>query len=294
LKIHGLFALALCGFAFCPAFAAADDLGLHIYAMQADGGDVRKVASFPEHPSVCSPEISPDGRRIAVDAWRAGEPSTDAHVLIFHLAEGRIEDLGIGCMPSWSAEGDSIAYCRYGEGVFIRSLDDGKQVCIDPKGWAIQWSPSGKLLAYVRQGNLVVHNLATGKQFEVFPEEERPYTHIHHNPTWSPDSTKICFLGLRGDGRQELAYVTAKPLMAPELDALRSGHDLNPDIAWRPDGGEILAVQQSVDGRPGQMLAVPVERSAEAAHFAGQPADRSNGGMSWSRDGKTLYFMSAK
>jgi Tol biopolymer transport system component len=277
-----------------PAPALVDDVpGLHIFAMQADGAHVRRVASLAEYPSVCSPEISPEGGRIAVDAWRAGESSTDAHVLIVHLADGRVEDLGIGCMPTWSPEGDSIAFCKYGLGVFTLSLKgDKKETCIDPLGWAIQWSPSGKSLAYVRRNNLVVHDVASGKQFEIFPEDENPYRMIYHNPTWSPDSKKICFIGARAGEGPELAHVSARQLMAPELVVLRSASDLSPDIAW--GAGKILAVQQPVEGRPGQMLAVPADGAGEAVAFAGQPADRHNGGMSWSRDGKTLYFMSAK
>lgn len=291
-------AIAMLSWASSPlpssTVAAEDHPGLHIFAMPADGMDVRRLATLPEHPAVCSPEVSPDGAKVAVDAWRAGESSTDAHMLIVHLADGRVEDLGRGCMPTWSSDGDQIAYCRYGQGVFIRTLGGEKDICIDPKGWAIQWSPDGKLLAYVRDGNLVLYNPATESRREVFPEDDIPYRHILHNPTWSPDSTKICFLGQREDGGTELAYVAAKQLMTTQITILRAASDLHPDIAWRRGGIEVLVVQGSVDGRPGQMLAVPLEGDTPAAPYPGQPADRNNGGMSWSRDGKTLYFMSAK
>jgi TolB protein len=314
MKISSLLLLlvALGASALDTAKAAEDEHpGLHLFAMQADGTNVRRVVSLPEYPSVCSPEISPDGSKVAVDAWRSGEPSTAAHVLIVHLADDRVEDLGIGCMPSWSADGAAIAYCQYGKGVFIKTLDGKSDECLDPAGWAIQWSPDGKKLAYVKGGNFVIYDRASGERFEVFPEGESPYRAIYHNPTWSPDSKQLCFIGAR-DGRLELAIVAARKLMTTDFQVLRTADDLNPDLAWRPKVDEVLAVQKPIDGRPGQMLAVPVakpidgmeemdetedmeELAGKEAHaFPGQPVDRHNGGMSWSRDGAALYFMSAK
>ena len=41
-----------------------------IYAMDADGANAREVARIPDYPIINSPEVSPDGRRIAVDGWK--------------------------------------------------------------------------------------------------------------------------------------------------------------------------------------------------------------------------------
>jgi Tol biopolymer transport system component len=114
-----------------------------IWAMEADGRNARKVAHVPDYPFINWPEISPDGTRVAVDGWKAGEKNNDAVILIVDIKTGDVENAGKGCMPTWAPNGKSIALCKYGadQGVYIPSLDGKTEVRIDPHGLGIQWSP---------------------------------------------------------------------------------------------------------------------------------------------------------
>ncbi len=60
-----------------------------IYALPAGGSKAWELVSLADYPYLCSPELSPDGTRVAVDGWREGENLQDAHLLIINLEEPR-------------------------------------------------------------------------------------------------------------------------------------------------------------------------------------------------------------
>jgi Tol biopolymer transport system component len=265
-----------------------------IYALPSGGSKAWELASLPDYPFLCSPELSPDGTRVAVDGWREGENLQNAHLLIINLENRAVQDLGKGAMPSWSPDGTWIACSKYGGGVFIRSVIENDEQLIDAAGWGIQWSPDGKRLAYARGGNLIIHELATSAQSEVFPRNKVPYDMIYWNCAWSPDSQQVCFKGRRrSDGAEELAIVTATGA-APQHRVLRRAEDINPDIAWHPDGSRIVVPKAGKPGQHGQMLMFDLTQAGAPKPLAGQPTDRHNGGMCWSRDGELLVFMSSQ
>ena len=116
-----------------------------VWAMDADGRNPRKVASFGDFTIVNSPEVSPDGKFVAVDGWKVDQNLRDARVLVVNVQNGEVKDLVRGCMPTWSPDGNWIALCKYGDerGVYIRSLNGKVERLLDRDGWGIQWSPDG-------------------------------------------------------------------------------------------------------------------------------------------------------
>jgi TolB protein len=179
-----------------------------IWAMEADGRNARKVAHVPDYPFINSPEISPDGTRVAVDGWKAGEKNNDAVILIVDIKTGDVENAGKGCMPTWAPNGKSIALCKYGadQGVYIRSLDGKTEVRIDPHGWGIQWSPDGLKLAYTKRGQFIIYTSANDT-WDIIEPKGWNYGFIYWNPTWSPDSSKLCFKATGANGISEFAIV---------------------------------------------------------------------------------------
>ena len=131
--------------------------------MDADGRNPRKVAHFGDFAIINSPEVSPDGKFVAVDGWKADQNLRDARVLVVDVRNGEVKDLVKGCMPTWSPDGKWIALCKYADerGVYIRSLDGKVERLLDRNGWGIQWSPDGLKAAYSRRGKLVVHNFVS-------------------------------------------------------------------------------------------------------------------------------------
>jgi dipeptidyl aminopeptidase/acylaminoacyl peptidase len=254
----------------------------------------RKAITFPGYGFVCSPEISPDNKWVAVDGWERNQSYRDAHALVASLETDEIRDLGIGCMPNWSADGKQIAYCRYGEGVFIRSFEEGsdEEELIDPAGWAIQFSSDGLHVAYVKRNDLIIRNVATGEQRAVFAAGNNPYRYIEHNIEWSPDSSKIVFRGHRTNGEIDIATISTAA-NGPDLIVCCNGADVAPDFTWQPDGLKFLFPRQ-IAGQLGQIYEVTAEKNQQPVRYAFQPEDRSNSGLDWSRDGKIFSFMSDK
>lgn len=265
-------------------------------AIDADGSNWRQIVTVADYPIINSPEVSPDGEWVGVDGWTHDEDLTDAHIVLIHLKTGAIVDLGLGAMPSWSADGKWIAFSRYGRngedrGVFVGTIDGTKEARIDEEGWAITWSPDGKRLAYVVRGDLMIVDLETNERHLVFDESPSPFAYIYHNPKWSPDSRRVAFLGVtHGQQESEVATVSAEK-GDPDLQVYGDGSDFNPDIGWSKEGLSLILPSKAAPGKPGQLWMVSPEGREP---FPGQPADRHNGGNGWTADGKTLYFVSSK
>lgn len=265
--------------------AAADNA---LYVLE--GETVREVGKVPGYATICSPELSPDQKWIAVDGWKAGQKNTDAHLLLLNVETGETKDLGTGCMPSWSADGNYLAYSRYGQGVWIRSIDGKESHAIDRQGWGAQWSPDGASIAYSVGGQLVILDGASAMTRDVFPTTDKPYSYLYWNCTWSPDSRRVCFKGRRSDGTNEFAIVTVEGV-EPDLRVCCDANDYNEDIAWHPDGESIVIPRASRPSEPARLDRFRLEDPKTVEPVRGLPLDRHNSGMCWSRDGKKLYYI---
>jgi Tol biopolymer transport system component len=252
------------------------------------------VIVIPEYPNIFSPEISPDGKWIAVDGWKHGQRNLAAHILIASVETDEVRDLGIGCIPHWSADGKKLAYCRYYRGVFIRNFEgDPEEQLIDAEGWAIEFSPDGKQIAYVKgNNNFVIHDIATNEKRLVFPEGGSPYSYIEHNFTWSPDSRRICFKGHRSENDIDVGVVNTAG--DPDLRVLCGAKDVSSDFAWLPDGKRLMFGRRPRGAMRTQIFEIDSEGKSPSVRYPKQPDDRDNICVSWSRDGKTFVYLSIK
>jgi len=252
------------------------------------------VITIPDYPIICSPEISPDGKWVAVDGWKHGQSNAAAHLLIASVESDDVRDLGMGCIPHWSADGRKIAYSKYNFGVFIRDVDadPDDEESIDRRGWAIHFSTDGKSVAFIENGNIVVMDLDTRNKKYLFPKGKSSYSHIEHNFCWSPDSKRICFKGHRENGAVEVGIVETTG-DEPKLRVRCDGREVQSDFAWLADRDRIM-FPRIVAGQKTQLYEIDPDGQAEATRYPRQSRTRNNGGMCWSRDGKTLVFMSTR
>ncbi|MFM9962215.1 MAG: hypothetical protein ACKV2Q_13455 [Planctomycetaceae bacterium] len=252
--------------------------------------------SIPDYPNIFSPEISPDGKWVAVDGWKRGENNISAHLLIASLETDEVRDLGIGCIPHWSADSRRIAYSKYSQGVFVRDFElDSEEESIDPQGWAIEFSPDGKKFAYFLNGNnFVIRDVASNEKRSLFAEGKGPYQYIEHNFAWSPDSQRICFKGHRAAGGLEVGIVTTTG-DDPKLRVLCDAKDVASDFSWLAD--QRLMFPRTPAGATKSQIHVidpDGESGKPSERYAKQPANRNNVGVSWSRDGKTFVYISTR
>lgn len=257
--------------------------------------DTTKMLRVPGFAIICSPEISPDSKWIAVDGWKSGESNVAAHIFTVRVDTNEVRDHGIGCIPNWSADGRRISLSRYGRGVFIRDVEgtSPREELVDQQGWAIQFSPDGLKTAYVKQGNLVVHNIKTGDKKYVFPEGQSPYRYIEHNFTWSPQSDRLVFKGHRANGTIDIGIVAATG-DDPKLRVRCDGRNVQSDFAWMSDGKRLMFPYLPTGGQFVQTYSLDPEDDDLPVRYPRQPDDRQTGGLCWSRDGKTFVYMSKR
>lgn len=110
--------------------------------------------------------------------------------------------------PSWSPDGNKIAYVSYELGrplVYVQSLSTGQRVLInfeDGANSAPSWSPDGKKLAFVisKNGASNIYTInANGTNLRPLTQESS----INTEPSWSPDGQQIIFTSDR-DGSPQI------------------------------------------------------------------------------------------
>ena len=88
---------------------------------------------------------------------------------------------------------------------------------------APDWTPDGKKLAFVREGDVWVVDVASKRVQRLIVDAREP--------RWSPDGNRIAFL--REDGGESFVFVARADGAAPRRVAAGDG------AAWSPDGTEL-------------------------------------------------------
>lgn len=265
-----------------------------LYVMNGDGTGLKQIIHLEDYDAQGSPDWSPDGERIAFDAWKAsaGESASAAHVFVADADGAKPRDLGPGAMPSFSPDGRQIAFTSYNpRGVFVMDADGGNRRLIDSDGWSGHWSPDGKSLVFAQGGNIAVYDVgAKTKRMVLTGDQTSRYRYIYWNLCWSPDGRRIAFKGQLADETYELALSSAAG-SERHFEVLHTGQT-DADLAWHPDGKRIVfSMRDPMRKRP-QLFEVNFAEDKPARILLGQPMDRANLNCDWSPDGKRLAFSS--
>jgi Tol biopolymer transport system component len=231
--------------------------GGDIVTVRADGTELRRLTDGPGIRAM--PKWSPDGTRIAYRLWNGGADSVE------------VIDAGGGDLRTLATNAQRDQYC------------------ID---WSLGWSPDGSSLIFpTRDGCADDYGLsivATDGSSPAVPLLAPGFDGRYG--TWSPDGTRIAFLG-QEPGTSVGAYVIeASPAeaLAGALQARRVGPDLSPTLGegpwsgprWSPDGTELLVTV----GPTEEVYAVKMDGSGE--RLIAERAFNPN----WSPDGEQIAF----
>ena len=240
---------------------STDEFGNPALAAVRPDGTGRRRLTLDQVPYL-SPDVSPDGRRIAfiagftifiqdADAQAISESATP----IFNSFNGHL------AAPSWSPDGSQIAFRSDVETpsglvdrIFVINADGSglRQLTPDDPSSddAPTWSPDGTRLIFTRNGVLQVIN-ADGTGLTPLPNDD-----LSSSPDWSPDGGRVVYasptpgFGIRirnADGSNPVTVTT------------QSG-DSHP--RWAPDNQRLVFVRM-VDGRS-QLFVVNANGTGEA------------------------------
>ena len=172
------------------AFASSRSGGSKMFVMNADGSDQRQLTFTSARDRTSA--WSADGTQIVYD-----KEFTEIYAINADGSGGE-RKLADGFFPGTSRYGDKVAFTASAVGLITINLDGSSrfQVTRGDADWSANWSPGGTDLVFTRSvtemdrdvfrvhanGLGVVRLTSTPSRAEV-------------GPVWSPDGTKIAFLG---------------------------------------------------------------------------------------------------
>lgn len=234
--------------AYSPAFASAGsamfyhaDVNGRAKLMRADTdqrGDILRVTSvLDDRGRNFHPRPSPDGRQIAFDSDRDGERGV-------YLADAngrnvrRVSGGGFAAVPSWSPDGQRLAFVRAEPGrpkvwnLWTLDVATGQTRRLTSyrvgQPWGGSWFPDGRRIAYSHEDELVVLDLATGKK-RVFKSPVKG--RLVRTPAVSPEGSRVVFQ----------VYRRGTWLLDVRTGAMRKvlGDPTAEEYAWAPDGRRV-------------------------------------------------------
>jgi Tol biopolymer transport system component len=225
------------------AFSSRREGKFSIYVVGVDGQDLRRVTDG--FGGDTEPAWSPDGTRIAfVRGYdgtsggyaNLGSCSSEIYVVNEDGSGERLLTDGGGTDPAWSPDGTRIAFSSFRDGnyeIYTMASDGSSVKRLTYTDWAEgepAWSPDGTRIAYA--GHLLQERYDCGwmgTPIAPGPDEPNDAPGVYvmtangddqqrlrvkgavTDPVWSPDGTKLAFVGVfNGDGQLYTADVSGR------------------------------------------------------------------------------------
>lgn len=209
-----------------------------LYRVSVNGEQSDEIYRNEKFPVVSSPSISPDGAWVLFDA-SPPDRSNLSQIMLMKTNGDDVRDVCKGQMPSWSGKGSRFVCCRYEQGasIWIMNTDGTPHKRIDD-GWAAQWSPDGKTIAYTNDNSIRLYDVESGKVTTALAKGTHPYQYIYWNMSWSPDSRQLAFKG-KTETHQEIGILSITG-PAQVRNRFSTNESMGEDLAWSPDGKQLL------------------------------------------------------
>jgi Tol biopolymer transport system component len=274
-----------------------------LFVMNVDGTGLNQLTpELPEFPTHGSPDWSPDGKRIAFDAWTGTADSS--HLFLVNADGSGLKDLGVGVMPTFSPDGRRLAFTWSSQGIAVMDIDGANREVLSEEGWGAQWSPDGKWIAYESRQNINGQSVSNITIIDVKTRRKRlllegdhasRYSQVFWNMEWSPDSRRLAF---KGNLRVPVTGAASEMALTAVQGSTRGFQVLTlaqvqTDFSWHPDGRRILLSMNSA-AHGGNRLFVCDVPTGEISLLPNQPLDQHNTSGVWSPDGKRIVFSSQR
>jgi TolB protein len=246
----GLLALALWGASASPAAAprpaprilfVADAGSSNLYVVARDGTHRRRITATGANE--IEPDVAPDGRTAVAVSERQGSYG----LVLVDLGSGVVTPLTTGSAdraPSWSPDGQRIAFARSGDIELIRPDGTGLEPlttgAADDEMPA--WSPEGSRIAFIRDGSLALMG-ASGAGLRVVADtgydEDKGYRAAEY-PSWTLDGQRIAldrsFIYVGGGALVTVDAATGKQEPIPVGSRGIGGPTDGRELRWALDG----------------------------------------------------------
>jgi len=271
-------------------FESTDASGTNVWALPEQHGLFRSIARQPVQLTTgplayTSVEPDRDGHKLfVVGTQPRGElVRYDSRSNMFAPFLGGISAGDV----DFSRDGKWVTYITYPDGLLWRSRADGGerlQLSYPPQQAALpHWSPDGTQIAFVAR--------QSGKPWKIFlvsalggnPQELLTENFNELDPSWSADGTRLVY------GRLPIS-------VAPEVPALFVVDLKTKQVSTLPGSDGLFSPRMSPDGR--FLAAIPCKDQSRLMRFDFQSQKWSEwakaaaqiGFISWSKDGKYLYY----
>lgn len=286
--------------------------------------------------NVGSPQISPDGNRVAytISEWDKKENRRVSHIYLVSSGGGNPIKLTNGekgeSSPQWSPDGSRLAFLadrEKGNQIWIIPADGGEAVKLTEEENGVQsfrWSPDGKQIAFVTRDVPKDKEAREKKKKDKFDsitvDQDLRYSHLWtinveskekkrltegefsvSSPQWSPDGKSIAYSSSKSGAQESIftdisndrdsdIFVIAATGGEPRKLTTNPAPDANPQ--WSPDGKWIAYVASNDSWAAKTDVMLISARGGSPKNLTSGFIESAGGGLSWSQDGKTLYFSS--
>jgi tricorn protease len=245
------------------------------------------------------PSISNDGRLIAFehdfDIWTL-DTQTGSAARVPITRRGAPATIGVEHLSltddfsemDLSPDGKKLAFVARGDVFAVGAKDGGDAARISRTPQAefqITWSPDSRTLAYTSDrdgtGHLFLYDFATSAEKRLTNGEDSD-----HSARFSPDGKSLAFI--RGNSELRVLDVSAgRDRVVARGTFSRPPFTGGAPLAWSPDNRWLAYLSAGAKGFT-NVYAVAAERgTAQPVSFL---ANSFSGTLSWSTDGRTLYF----
>lgn len=290
-----------------------------LHVCEIDGTPIRPLVNDVELRNRLNrqgtPDVSPDGSKVAFDAWSfsGNFDWQESRIIVVDFDGNNATDLGDGVMPSFSSDGKRLVFSRppkygkaegaKGQSIWVMDVDgSNKEMIADRGAWGASWTSDGRTLVFhggidetknrLPKTCLRAYDIESKQTRLVFSPDESPVSEMTFHFRCSQNDRRVVFSGpLKGGSPATMVIdidqgINTLQVYSESPPGIRVHHGTTCD--WHPDGTALFTVAVS----NGQVIphAIHLDPQPKPQTFDGFPKNVHCGDLAVAADGKHLVL----